>query len=246
MKSVKYLLFLLIFTACNPDGECLKSAGSAVSQTLDVNPFHTIDIPKGFEVEIIQSNHYQVDINSFKNRIDQITTHVNDSILTIENYNDCSLIHRQKAGKITIYTPTLHTIKSRTQFRIYSSDTLTFPNLFIISSLPENSASSEIDLIINNQSVAIEDNKAAYFKLSGKTQRFDISLYGGSPTVNAKDLLSNEIHFYHRSSNNIHLYPLDFVEGQLVSTGNAILYNKATNGESIVTTYKGKVEYRTP
>ena len=246
MKSIKYLLFLFVFTACNPDGNCLKSAGNAVSQTIETNPFHTIDIPKGVEVKIIQSNEYQIDIHSFKNRIDQITAQVNDSILTIENLNDCDLIHDPKVAKITIHTPTLHTIKSRTQFRIYSLDTLTFQNLFIISSLPENSASSEIDLIINNQSVAVEDNKAAYFKLSGKTQRFDVSLYGGSPAVNAKDLLANEIHFYHRSSNNIHLHPLDFIEGQVVSTGNAILYNKATNGESIVTTYKGKVEYRTP
>lgn len=245
MKTVRYLFILLIFSACNPDGNCLKSAGDDMMQTMETAPFHTIDIPKGIEVEIMQNNEYQVDIYSFKNRIEQITTQVKDSVLTIENLNNCDLIHRQKVAKITIHTPTLHTIKSRTQFRIYSADTLTFPNIFIISSLPENSSSSEIDLIFDNQSISIEDNKVAYFKLSGKTQRFIVSLYGGSPAVDARNLLANEVYFYHRSSNNIHLNPLDFIEGTLASTGNAILYHKAAN-ENISSTYKGKVEYRIP
>ena len=243
MKKIKLLILFVLIAACNADENCLKSSGEAVSETFYTDAFHTIDIPQGVDVELVQADDFKVIIQSFKNRIKQIQPQVQDSVLRIENNNNCNLIHREKSAKITIHTPVLTTIKSRTQFRVFSTDTLKFPALFIISSLPENSASSEIDLILDNQSVSVEDNSVAFFKLSGKTAHLMVSLYGGSSAVDAKNLVADGVSFYHRSSNDIHLYPLNYIEGQLLSTGNAILYNKPDAVE-ISSTYKGKIEYR--
>lgn len=245
MKNVFIVTLLIILSACSIDESCLKSAGEERVKKTQTNAFHTIDIPKGVEVEIIQSDEYQLKIESFEHRIDQINAQVNDSILTIENLNTCGIIHRQKTGKITISTPTLKKIISRTQFDVYAKDTLTFPNISIISSLSENSASSTFDLTFNNRSVTIEDNEIAYFYLAGKTDRFTASLYGGSTTVDARNLQANIVSFFHRSTHHVHLYPIYYIEGVLASTGNVYLHNKAAE-EVFTQKYTGQVIYQTP
>lgn len=245
MKNIFTLILLLIFAACSKDENCLKSAGEERVKTTQTNAFHTIDIPKGVEIEIVQSDEYQLKIESFEHRIDQINLQVNDSILTIENLNACGIIHRQKVGKITISTPTLKKIISRTQFEVYAKDTLTFPNISIISSLSENSASSTFNLTFDNQSVTVEDNEIGYFDLSGKTKHLILSLYGGSTTVDARNLQADVINFFHRSTHHVHLFPVHSIEGTLASTGNVYLYNKAAE-EVFTQKYTGRVIYQTP
>lgn len=225
-KGVFYLLFLVLI-ACSGEDSCFSPKGTEVTEKQLVYGFHTIDIPMNVTVEIIPSDEYKIEIHSFSNRINALSFLVKDSILTIKNEVNCSMLKSYETAFLKVYTPILKEIHSRTQFKVFSKDTLRFPELFLYSSIPnEKSASTHFELKINNQKVTIEDNQVGYFDLSGKTAMLNIGFYGANSVLQAKALKAAHIKVYHRSNQNIHLFPITKLEGTIASVGHIFLYNK--------------------
>ncbi|HLW62705.1 MAG TPA: DUF2807 domain-containing protein [Flavobacterium sp.] len=244
MKKSIVLLLLLIIAGCSGEDACFSKKGDTVSQENFIAAFHTIDIPMNVSAEIIPSENYKLEIHSFENRIEILSFSVKDSVLTIKNDLSCTMLKSYETALLKIHSPTLKEIHSRTQFRVYSSDTLRYPDLFLISSIPnEESASTHFDLKINNQKLAIEDNQVAFFELKGKTDFFDIGFYGANSTLDARHLIAKKINVYHRSNQNIHLFPKNNIQGTIASVGHIYLYNKPDTLE-ISRLYSGEVIYK--
>jgi len=225
-KSVLYLV-LLFLVACSSEDACFSSKGNEVSEIHPVSGFHTIEIPMNVSVEIIPDNQSIVEINSFENRIGSLQFYVKDSVLTIINDLSCSILKSYETAVLKIHTPVLRKIHSKTQFKVYSKDTLHFPDLFLYSSIPnEKSASTHFDLKINNKKLSIEDNQVGYFELKGKTDFLKIGFYGANSILDAKALKAQEIEVYHRSNQNMHLFPIKKIKGTIASVGHIYLYNK--------------------
>lgn len=243
MKHFFFLLFLcLLATSCSSEGNCLQKKGHAVERVDLFDSFDEIDIPKGVEVEIVPEGPSRIVVQSYSNRIDQIQAQIQDKRLIITNANSCAMLHDYKVAHIKIYTPTLKTIYSRTQFKVFSNQTLTYPELTIISSLPKESASSEIEFKIENQYVRLEDNKVGWFKISGKTNFLQLDLFGGNPRVEAERLEAQEVQVFHRSINQARIYPVKTLKGTLYSTGDLILYH-VPESIDVEEKYSGKVVY---
>lgn len=241
--SIIYTLCCLLLISCQDDNSCLKSAGKAVEKSIWVPSFKNVKIDAGISVEIIQSNTYKVEISSYENRIDQISVNVVENNLLLTNGNSCTLTHRYKAASIKIYTPTLEKIFSNTQFDVYSEKVLTYPDLFIITSINQKNASSSFRLNIDNQKLTIEDNQVGYFQIKGKTDLFDVKLYGGNSRVEAQNLISNKVTFFHRSNNDILLNVINKLEGTIYATGNVVLYNQPEEID-VTQKYTGKIIYK--
>lgn len=241
-KAIVFLVFIIL--GCSGEDACFSKKGDAVIEENSVSAFHTIDIPMNVSAEIIPSSQYKLEIHSFKNRIAAINFSVSDSVLTIKNEISCSMLKSYETAILKIYTPTLKRINSRTQFRVFSNDTLRFPDLYLYSSIPkEESASTNFDLKINNKKLTIEDNQVGVFRLKGKTDLFYVQLYGANGMVKAEQFIAKTVDVYHRSNQNIHLFAKNKLQGTIASVGNIYLYNKPDTVQ-INRLYKGDVVYK--
>ncbi len=241
-KAVGILVFIIL--GCSGEDACFSKKGEAVVKENSVSAFHTIDIPMNVSAEIIPSTEYKLEIHSFENRIGSIDFSVKDSVLAIKNEISCSMLKSYETALLKIYTPNLKLIKSRTQFKVYSNDTLRFPDLYLYTSIPnEESASTEFDFKINNKKLTIEDNQVGMFHLKGKTDLFHALLYSSNVMVKAENLNAKTIDVYHRSNQNIHLFAKNKIQGTIASIGNIYLYNKPDTVQ-ITRLYKGDVIYK--
>lgn len=241
-KSI--VLLLLILASCSGEDACFSKKGDAVSQQYQLSGFHTIDIPMNVSTEIVESNEFKMEIQSYENRIGAISFVVKDSVLTINNEISCEMLKSYETAVLKIHTPTLKQINSRTQFNVYSNDTLRFPELYLLTSIPnETSASTHFKLKLNNKKVTVEDNQVGYFELSGKTDVLDVQLYGANGSVQADKLVAKTVFVYHRSNQNLQLYPINKMQGTIASVGNIYLYNKPDTLK-IERLYTGNVVYK--
>ncbi|HLV50450.1 MAG TPA: DUF2807 domain-containing protein [Flavobacterium sp.] len=244
MKKSIFLLLLMMIVGCSGEDACFSKKGNAVSQEHALTGFHTIDIPMNVSAEIIPSEEYKLEIHSFENRIDALSFSIKDSVLIIKNDVSCSMLKSYETALLKIHSPTLKEIHSRTQFRVFSSDTLRYPDLFLFSSIPnQESASTHFDLKINNKRLAVEDNQIAFFELKGRTNFLDIGFYGANSALDARHLIAKKINVYHRSNQNIHLYPKNNIQGTIASVGHIYLYHKPDT-LNINRLYTGEVIYK--
>ena len=243
MKRI-VVVFLGMLLGCGSDDACLQPKGEAITEYITLKGFHTIDIPMNVSVELIQDNDFRLEIHSYENRINSISHTIKDSVLHIENAVSCELLKSYETALLKIHTPLLKKINSRTQFKVYSQSTLTYPNLYLHTSIPnDESASSYFDLEINNNSITVEDNQVGYFNLKGKTKLLDVQLYGANGVVMANNLEAKQVKLYHRSNQNIHIKPINNLFGTIYSVGNAYVYNKPDT-VNVVTKYKGNIIYK--
>lgn len=241
-KSV--VLLLLIIVGCVGEDACFSKKGDAVSQEHQLSGFHTIDIPMNVSAEIIPSPTFKMEIQSFENRIEALSFEVKDSILTIKNEISCQMLKSHETAVLKIHAPNLKRINSRTQFNVISNDTLRYPNLYLITSIPnEDGASTNFNLKVNNNSVTVEDNQVGSFILKGKTNVLDVKLYGANGSVDAKLLNAKTVLSYHRSNQNIHVFAKNKLEGIIASVGNIYVYNKPDTVK-MERLYTGNVVYK--
>ena len=241
-KSI--VLLLLIIAGCSGEDACFSKKGDSVSQQHQLSGFHTIDIPMSVSAEIIPDNEYKLEIDSYENRIGAISFVVTDSVLTIQNDISCELLKSYETAILKIHTPTLKRINSRTQFSVYSNDTLRFPDLYLLTSIPdEESASTTFDFKINNRKITVEDNQVGLFQLKGKTDVLDVQLYGANGSVKAENLIAKAVDVYHRSNQNIYLFAKNKIQGTVASVGNIYLYHKPDT-VNITRLYTGDVVYK--
>ncbi len=240
MNKFITILFCALFLACSNNDSCFVNTDKTVTTLSNTLPFQRIDIPKGVEVEIATDTVHKIEITTPKNTIQNINYEVVNNKLILTNNNTCSLLQQYKNATIKIYSPNIDTIYSRTQFKVYSNTPLTYPKIYILTSVDNQSASSEINLKLNNNHIVIEDNLVAYYTLEGKTNTLDIRLYGGNPKVDAKNLIAENVYIFHRSSQDVSIYPIQKVEGTLYSTGNLLMYNTPPI-VNVQTLYKGMV-----
>ncbi|WP_177761093.1 GIN domain-containing protein [Flavobacterium sp. I3-2] len=243
---MKHFLFILLvvttFSSCTKEGSCFSDSGNSVSKTLSLSAFDVIDIPKGFTVEIIESNESKIEIDSKESYLANLDFQIQNNQLTITNSMSCSMLHSYEIAKVRIYTPTLKKIISRTQLKVSSVGILRFPELTIITSSDEG-ASSKVDLQIENNVLRVEDNQVGYFKISGKTIWLDIAFYGGSGRLEAQNLEAFDCTFFQRSNNDILVKAENKLSGTIYATGNVIVFNKP-NEVDVTEKYKGKLIYK--
>lgn len=227
MKNL-ILIFTLFFVSCNSDGglDCFKKQGEVVSKPISVGEFNQISISLGIELVVSQSDEYKISVEFGKNFIDDIHFDVVDGELKITNDSKCQLIRNYHSAKVYISTPTLEKIHSGSQYSVKSDGVLRFPDLTLESgTIDDGEPVSLFEVEVDNQKLRISDNVSSTFKIKGKTHNLSIFFWGGAARFEGEQLISDEVHIYHRSSNDIIVYPISLVEGKLAGTGNLVLKN---------------------
>lgn len=243
-KSIGFVVMVsLLMISCSEDSNCFSRKGDAISQTAVLSSFDEIDIPMHTRVQLVPSNEYKMEIHSYENFIGHIEYSVLNKRLVITNDFSCTMLHSSETAFLKIYSPNIKSIDSKTQFEVFSKDTLHYPELRLKTSFPSESASTHFNLLVDNEYIYTEDNQVAKFELKGKTNVLDIKLFGANGIVEARNLKADTIYFYHRSNQNIHVFPLKYLEGTIGSIGNVYCYNRP-DSLKINKLYKGGLIFK--
>jgi len=165
-----------------------------------------------------------------------------DNELKITNENGCEMLRNYHSAKVYVTTHTLEKIYSISQYSVKSDGVLTFPKLHIESGISKEGPASVFEIQIDNEYLWINENVSSVFKISGKTQKLDVSFWGGNGRLEAENFLAYDIHVNHRSSNDLIVFPVNSITGLIRGTGNVVLKNVPPTVE-IEQLYTGHIVY---
>lgn len=246
MKGFGILFLVLIyFSGCNSEegSDCFKKQGEQITEVILLENFTKINISKGIELIVKQSDEQMVTVTAGKNLINDINFEVVNGELFVTDNNGCDMFRNVSIAKVYVSTPVLEKIYSASQFSIKSEGVLRFPNLTLESGIvSEDVPSSVFEMEIENESVTVNDNVSSVFKLKGKTDVLNVNFFGSSGRLEAENLISKEINVFHRSTNDMIVFPTGKISGTLYSTGNLVLKNVPQIVE-VETLYSGQVVY---
>lgn len=242
MKKYIYIVFVVFIAfGCSVTEDCFKKTGDFVLQTIEVADFDKIIVEKGVSLVIKEGPEYLVQVSTGENLLEDIDVEVEDGILKIKDQSQCNL--SRDYGQTTVYitTPTLIEIYSFTEKDIVSDGVLTFPILRLIT-LEENTVAGTGDFRLKMQSgqLVVETNTLAGYIIEGEVQELLVNFYAGDGKFEGANLHANTIKVFQRSSNDLILYPIESIEGDIYGLGNVILKNNPATVQ-VTEHYTGKL-----
>lgn len=224
MKKLVVLFCFFFLYSCD-ENQLLDFSGNIISKEISVDFFDKVNISEGIELHIKDDEETKVEIKAGENIIDEVTFTVIDSQLFIDVKSTINLFQSYEPIKIYITIDDLDTIYSSSQHNVYSENVLNFSNFHLQSGLFENTASGEFHLKVNCNSLSIEDNRASFYNISGKTNELSVAFYDGDERFEGSNLIAQNVYVFQRSSNDIIVNPQQKITGTIYSSGNVILKN---------------------
>ncbi|QSS96169.1 GIN domain-containing protein [Psychroflexus sp. ALD_RP9] len=245
MKQTLIILgCLLILISCENESisQCFQSE-TVESKTYTISDFDTLVVGEFIEVELIQSTENKIITEAFSIRNGKFDLNQNSAKLEISLENTC--ISTAKAPKVPLklYVNNLTTIYNNSAYKVFSKDTLYFDNLKLISDANQELSqfnSGNFNLLLDSHSITIISTGINQFNLSGKVGQFNLKVYSGMSAVNAKELTSESINLFYRSSNHSYLGVTNSIIGEIRSSGNIIL-NQIPNFIEVESFYTGEI-----
>lgn len=223
-KLATLFLLVVIFNSCEKPSDCIESSGETVVKEIEVQTFSRIKVYRGIQVIIKEGIAYKVEIQAGENFIDNIEVKQNGNQLIFKDNTSCNWVRDYGQTKIFVTTPTLTEIYSKTDRDISSDGILTFPELNILSLDKDADGESgagtgDFHIQVQNNTLSIQNNNVSRFYLSGTTDLAYYNFYFGDGRLEAQNLIAQQIHVFHRGSNDMVVTPIQSIEGVLNSTG---------------------------
>lgn len=221
------MLSVLILSCNSEEGsDCFKKQGEQITEIIPLENFSKINISKGIELTVKESDEQKVTVTAGKNLIHDINFEVINGELFVTDKNGCDMFRNVSIAKVHISTPFLEKIYSASQFSIHSEGILRFPDLILESGIvSEDSPSCVFDLEVENDKLTINENVSSVFRIKGNTDLLTVNFWGSNGRLEAENLIAKEINVFHRSTNDMIVYPTEKISGTLYSTGNLVLKN---------------------
>lgn len=244
MKKLIYILSFVLIWSCESESgmDCFKSQGKSKTELILVDEFNKVNISEGIKLIIKQTDEQKVKLIYGENLIDNVSFEVIDNELFIKENSNCGILRNYHSAKVYIEIPHLNKIYSASQYSVKSDGVLTFPTLTLESGIIDETAYSEFDLWIENLELNINSNVSSVYKIKGETQQLSVNFWASNVRLEAEHLKAQKIHFFHRSSNDMIVFPVLEITGKLLSTGDLVLKNTPEHID-IEQLYTGRVVY---
>lgn len=244
MKNI-FTTFCLLFVLLSCDSEsandCVKKLGNIVKREIhDIPTFNKIRIEKGVELILSQDSQQKIEIEAGENLINDISVEVVNGELIIKNNISCNWFRNYNPAKAYVTFTDINKIYSVSQFKIHSYQTLNFDSLELSSGVNGEGIAAEFDLNLNCDNLSINANDATFLRISGTANNLFAGFWAGEPRLEAQDLKVNKADIFQRSSNDMILYPIEEIRGNIYSVGNVIIKNAPPVIE-VQTHYSGKL-----
>lgn len=216
MKFLVALLFAIFFAGCqfNP-GKTITGSGNVKTENRNLSGFTGISVQRALEVEVEQSDKFEVIVEADDNILSHIITDVRDGILVIET--DISNFNNVNKKKIRVKMPTLNSLESSSAASIKSKNTLITENLEL-----DASSASRIEVSVEAANVTIDSSSGSAVDIHGKALKLNADASSGSQ-IDADDLMANDIIASSSSGSSTSIHPILSLNAE-ASSGSSIHY----------------------
>lgn len=241
-KLIFLFLWVPLLHSCTK--ECVEDPGIEIEKEITAPAFTKLIVNHGVEVFITDGNTPKIWVKTGENKLDNVFFEVNNSILEIKADSPCMFAPNYESIKVYITSPLLTSIRNSGEFTIHSLGVLHYPVLeLLVEDFNSNYSSiGDIDLEVDNQQVRVTSNGFGNITLRGKTDYLNLFYAAGVGKFEGKNLISREIIFFHRGENNLSVFPVQSLRGDLYSVGNLLSYNHPTL-ENVNQYFSGKLIY---
>jgi hypothetical protein len=233
MKKILYIFIIIGSISCNSEksGDCWQTAGEKIQKEFTVNNFTKIVVHDKIELIITEGPTQKVMVETGKNLMPDITISVVNNQLVLINNNTCNFFRDYNLTKVYVTSPNLTEIRNASEQNITSTNTLTYPSLYLMSVGDKRKylAIGDFNLSINNNKVRIWSNGIATFHIDGTTTDLDINFSNGDTRFEGKNFKAKNINVTQISSNDMLIYPTESLTGSIHSVGDVISYNHPAN-----------------
>jgi hypothetical protein len=233
MKNLIYIASIFctiaILSSCKKDhmGDCFVSTGLISKETRDLAVFDSIRIGRRMELVLVEDTVNYVVLEAGRNLLDNITTTLENGLLSIENTNKCNWIRSYKYPvTIEVHFSNLRHIFIEGSTNVESKDTIHQNEL----TFELRDCAGDLNLLVNNQKLnIIQHTGASDIEVKGRTE--DLSIYMASlATGDYDELLAKTVYVQTLSSGFCRVYATDTF--YFVVDGNGSIYYK---GSGVVT-----------
>ncbi|MEQ8359001.1 MAG: DUF2807 domain-containing protein [Cytophagales bacterium] len=172
--NLVFLFFLVI--GCNsPDSwDCFQVAGKEKTELRHFDNFSKILIYDKLDVEIIQADHYTVEIRAGENLISGITTKLSGNRIEIENKNTCELLRNSdKIPLVRIYFDSIKNLQVFSSGTVRSVDTIRLEQINL-----SKRSNGDLFLTLESNNVFIYSNEFGDAVINGKINNVSIEQVG--------------------------------------------------------------------
>ena len=213
-------MICLLVASCQFQG--IKGSGNVTTENRSFySDFKSIEVEKALEVVVEQSDVTSVTVVADDNLQKHITTTVKNGVLSISS--DINNYQNVKSKKVIVKMPTIEGIQASSAASLQSRNTLK-GNIISINS----SSGAKVEVTIEVDKAYCESSSGSQIIVKGKSISIETSSSSGS-SIDAKELLSNDVMADASSGSSINVYPLRSLTAEASSGSNIIYYNSPKN-----------------
>jgi hypothetical protein len=230
MRKFTVLMILVFLFSCNSEDaiDCFQTDGNSIQQNYDFYDFDKITVFQRSQL-FISDGDYAITLETGENLLNDIKIEVVDNRLVIENNNACNLTRDYGTTKVFVSAPNITEIRNSSGLKIIGENTLTYPNLTLLSEDLEledgfhTDGDFQLDLDVEN--LTITQNNLSNFFLTGNVTNLDLNFLFGDARFEGRNLIVQNADVYHRGTNDIIINPQVQLTGTLLSTGDMRVVN---------------------
>lgn len=154
--------------------DCIQVSGKKITERRDFNSFAKVSIFDKIDVEIIQADHYAVEIVAGENVVAGISTKISGDRLEIGNENTCELLRNSdKLPLLRLYFDTIESLEVLSSGTVRSIDTIRIKKLNL-----SKRSNSDMILTLQSDNVFIYSNEYGDAIFHGKIKNISVEQEG--------------------------------------------------------------------
>lgn len=233
---------MVLATSCGISEDCFKGNGNQVIQLFPLVNFSKIKVYDGVGLVIKEGTNYEVKVITSENILENLEVKLEGNMIVVKDNSTCNIARDYGLTTVYVTAPNITEIHSKTDQDIRSDGILNYSDLKLISiDLSDGAGTGDFRLSLNTVNLYVESNNVSNFYLSGQTENLHVFFSWGNGIFYGEYLVANTITLYHRGSNNIFLFPINSIEGNIYATGNVILKNNPIVSPNVIQHFTGRL-----
>ena len=233
---------MVLATSCGISEDCFKGNGNQVIQLFPLENFTKIKVYDGVGLVIKEGTNYEVKVITSDNILDNLEVKLEGNTLVVKDNSTCNIARDYGLTTVYVTAPNITEIHSKTDQDIRSDGVLNYSDLKLISiDLSDGAGTGDFRLSLNTINLYVESNNVSNFYLTGQSQNLHVFFSWGNGIFYGENLIVNIITIYHRGSNNIFLFPINSIEGNIYATGNVVLKNNPIVSPNVIQHFTGRL-----
>jgi hypothetical protein len=216
-KLIAVIMVALLFTSCriNLDNG-IDGNGNVTRQIRNVDTdFSKIDVSRGLNVTITQSDSYQVEVEADDNLQEHISVRIQEGTLIITSDDN---IDEATSKNVHVTLPRLTGIEASSGASIANERVFTGGDISV-----KTSSGSEAELALEFENIRCESTSGSSMTLKGKALKLNTESSSGS-SIDATRLIVNDVVAESTSGSDINVHPMVSLDAH-ASSGSSIDYS---------------------